>query len=103
MNCLMCQALAQRDFYWKNGPNPIKTVTLCPSCAKVEYSAATHLGYQVYCSECVVRPSERFKDGYPVCAVCLTHNAPTSAVRCECGAEKCKLPIHSMWCPKAEK
>jgi hypothetical protein len=23
--------------------------------------------------------------------------------KCECGADKCKLPIHSEWCPKYEK
>lgn len=24
----------------------------------------------------------------------------SSSLTCECGADKCKLPIHSSWCPK---
>lgn len=29
--------------------------------------------------------------------------APVLANKCECGAEKCRLPYHSTWCPAYEK
>jgi len=27
-------------------------------------------------------------------------DVPSWLPKCECGADKCKLPVHSEWCPK---
>lgn len=104
MDCMVCKAPGVKRLFWRiGGTVGVQAFTYCEICVEREYSVALGLGYQVYCSECSRRPAERVKNGYPACGVCLTHDTPMSASRCECGAERCKLPIHSTWCPKADK